>query len=225
VITAFLDTYKKSTHSQRTSTINTFVPTAETMRHISSNALEYKSLVKEGTKYISHLVVSYTHDAQKKIDKFQKRRAEIQRLRSQRQAEKKATATAATGKAVVALTEREDESGNHMNMKIMHIVDDRVNSRTANNVTIAAKKEARKVAMEQVDRRVKGILKQCGITAELPLLPDGEPTSNLDYYPQPTAQPPSMIPRQNTDETTNKRKRGSDRQRGSKKQQKRKQEL
>jgi hypothetical protein len=61
VITAFLDTYKESTHNQRTSTINTFVPMTETMRHMSSNALEYKSLVKEGTKYISRLVVSYTH--------------------------------------------------------------------------------------------------------------------------------------------------------------------
>jgi flagellar motor component MotA len=110
VITAFLDTYKESTHSQRTSTINNFVPMAENMRHMSSNALEYKSLVKESTKYISRLVVSYTHGAQQIFDKVQKRRAEIQRLRSQMQAEKKATATAATGKAVVDLTEREDET-------------------------------------------------------------------------------------------------------------------
>jgi hypothetical protein len=220
VITAFLDTYKESTHNQRTSAINTFLPTAENMRHTSSNALEYKSLVKEGTKYISRLVVSYTHGAQQIFNKVQKRRAEFQRLRSQMQAEKKATATAATGKAVVDLTEREDENGNHMNMKIMQIMDDRVNSRTANSVTIAAKKEARKVAMEQVDRRVKGILKQCGITAELPILPDGEPPSpsTSNSYPQPPAQaqPTSMITTQNTDETKNKRKRGSDRQRGSK---------
>jgi hypothetical protein len=139
VITAFLDTYKESTHTQCTSTINTFVPTAENMRHMSSNALEYKSLVKEGTKYISRLVVSYTHGAQQILDKVQKRRAEIQRLRSQMQAKKKASATMATGKAVVDLTEREDENGNHMKMKIMQIVDDKVNSRTANSVTIAAK--------------------------------------------------------------------------------------
>jgi hypothetical protein len=146
MITAFLDAYKKLTHTQRTSTINTFVPTAENMRHMSSNALEYKSLVKEGTTYFSRLVVSYTHGAQQIFDKVQKSRAEIQRLRSQMQAEKRASSTAATGKAVVDLTEREEENGNHMNMKIMQILDDRVNSRTANSVTIAAKKEARKVA-------------------------------------------------------------------------------
>jgi hypothetical protein len=151
VITAFLDTYKESTHTQRTSTINTFVPTAENMHHMSSNALEYKSLVKERTKYIYRLVVSYTHGARQIFDKVQKRRAEIQRLRSQMQAKKRASATAATVKAV-DLTEREEENGNHMNMKIMQIVDDRVNSRTANSVTFAAKKEARKVATEQVDR-------------------------------------------------------------------------
>jgi hypothetical protein len=183
---------------------------------MGSNALEYKSLVKEGTKYISRLVVSYTHGAQQIFNKVQQRRAEIQRLRSQMQAEKKDTATAATVKAVVNLTEREDENGNHMNMKSMQIVDDRVNSRTANSVTIAAKKEARKLATEQVDRRVKGILKQCGITAELPVLPDDDPPSNSTYYPQPQAQPTSMITTQTTDETKNKRKRGSDRQRGSK---------
>jgi hypothetical protein len=185
------------------------------MRHMGLNALEYKSLVKEGTKYSSRLVVSYTQGAQQIFNKVQQRRAEIQRLRSQMQAEKKATATAATGKAVVDLTEREDENGNHMNMKIMQIVDDRVNSRTANSVTIAAKKEARKVATEQVDRRVEGILKQCGITAELPVLPDGDPPSNTTYFPQQQLQPTSMITTQTTDETINKRKRGSDRQRGS----------
>jgi hypothetical protein len=112
VITVFLDTYKESTHTQRTSTINTFVPTAENMRHMSSNALEYKSLVKEGSKYISRLVLSYTHGAQTIFDKVQKRRDEIQRLPSQMQAEKRASATAATGKAVVDLTEREDENEN-----------------------------------------------------------------------------------------------------------------
>jgi hypothetical protein len=60
------------------------------------------------------------------------------------QAEKKATATAATGKAVVDLTEREDENGNHINMKIMQIVDDRVNSRTANSVQSQQKRRPEK---------------------------------------------------------------------------------
>jgi hypothetical protein len=75
VITAFLETYKESTHNQRTSAINTFVPTAENMRHMGLNALEYKSLVKKGTKYISRLVVSYTHGAQQIFNKVQQRRA------------------------------------------------------------------------------------------------------------------------------------------------------
>jgi hypothetical protein len=66
------------------------------MRHMGSNALEYKSLVREGTKYISRLLVSYTHGAQQFFNKVQQRRAEIQRLRIQMQAEKKATAIAAT---------------------------------------------------------------------------------------------------------------------------------
>jgi hypothetical protein len=63
-------------------------------------------------------------------------------------------------------------------MKIMQIVDDRVNSRTANSVTLAAKKEARKVATEQVDLRVKSILKQCGIKTELQALPEEEPPTD-----------------------------------------------
>jgi hypothetical protein len=79
VITAFLDAYKESTHTQRSNTINTFILTAKNMRHMSSNALEYKSLVKEGTKCISRLIVSYTHGAQHIFDKVQMRRAEIQR--------------------------------------------------------------------------------------------------------------------------------------------------
>jgi riboflavin synthase len=176
-------------HTQHTNIINILIPTAENMRHMSSNSLEYKSLVKEGTIYITRLVVSYTHGAKQIFNKVQKRRAEIQRLCSQMQAENKASATVATGKAVVDLTEREDENGNHMSMKIMQIVDDRVNSRTANSVTLAAKKEAKKVATEQVDRHVKCILKQCGIKAELQSVPEGEPPSNSNQDPVPTPTP------------------------------------
>jgi hypothetical protein len=124
------------------------------------------------------------------------------------QAEKKASATAATRKAAVDLTEREVENGNHMSMKIMQIVDDRVNSRTINSVTLTSKKEARKVATEQVDRRVKCILKQCGIKAELQALPEGEPPYNSNYDPEPSPSP-TPVTTQYSNEATNKRKRGS----------------
>jgi hypothetical protein len=184
------------------------------MRRMSSNALEYKSLVREGTRYSTRLVVSYTHGAQQIFDKVQTRRAEIQSICSQMQVEKKASATAATGKAVVDLTEREDENGNHMNMKIIQIVNDRLNSRTANSVTLAAKKEARKVATEQVDRRVKCILKQFGIKAEIQALPEGEPPSNSNQNPEPTPTPNPVTTHYSKD-ASNKRKRESDRQCGS----------
>jgi hypothetical protein len=130
VVEKFLAKYKETPPLLRQNNTTPFVATLANMRSMGNNAQEYKTLVQEGTKYISRLIIAYTQGIQIQFHKVQNRRAEINRLRSQMLAEKKASVTEATGKAIVDLTEKTNENGNHMEMKLVQIVDDRSLKRT-----------------------------------------------------------------------------------------------
>jgi hypothetical protein len=158
----FLAEYKETPPLLRQNNTTPFVDTLANMRSMGNNALEYKTLVQEGTKYISRLIIAYTQGIQIQFDKVQNRRAEINRLQSQMLVEKKVSVTEATGKAIVDLTEKTNENGNYMEMKIVQIVDDRLNERCPSSVTNAAKKEARKCAGAEINR-LTNILQKHGI--------------------------------------------------------------
>jgi hypothetical protein len=211
VAEAFLAEYKETPPFQRVGNTTPFIATLTNMRFMGSNALEYKTLVQEGTTYISRLIIAYTQGIQIQFDKVQKRRAEINRLQSQMLAEKKSSVTEATGKAIVDLTEKDNENGNHMEMKIFQIVDNRLNERCPSSVTAAAKKEARKCAREEINR-LTSILKRHGIVTD-------RDASNVPY---PVADPKTATNKEVTDATqvaqNNKRKRGNQRQRSGGKQ-------
>jgi hypothetical protein len=59
-------------------------------------------------------------------------------------AEKKASVTKATGKAIVDLTEKDNENGNNTEMKLVQIFHHRLNERCPSIVAAAAKREAMK---------------------------------------------------------------------------------
>jgi hypothetical protein len=161
----FLADYKEISPLLRQNNTTPFVATLANMRSMGNNALEYKTLVQEGTKYISRLIIAYTQGIQIQFDKVQNRRAEINCLRSQMLAEKKVSVTDATGKAIVDLTEKTKENRNHMEMKIVQIVENRLNERCPSSATTAAKKEARKCAGAEINR-LTNILKKHGIVAD-----------------------------------------------------------
>jgi hypothetical protein len=81
------------------------------MRFVGDNALEYKNIAQEGTTNISRLIVAYTQYIQIQFDKVHNCRTEINRMCSKLITEKKSSTTEATGKAIVNITEKEDEAG------------------------------------------------------------------------------------------------------------------
>jgi hypothetical protein len=164
VAEAFLAEYKETPPLLQLNNTTPFVATPANMRFMGNNALENKTLVQEGTKHISRLIIAYTQGIQIQFNKVQNRRAEINRLRSQMLAEKKVSVTEATGKAILDLTEKENENGNNMEMKLVLIFDDRPNERCPSSVTAATKKEARKCAGEEINRLTSILKKHCIVT-------------------------------------------------------------
>jgi hypothetical protein len=105
-------------------------------------------------------------------------------------AETRATATTATGQAIVDLTERGNQNGNDMIIKNSQIVDDHMNELCPSNVKAAAKKEARKCVGSEIGH-LTSITKRHGINTDRdqPLDTSVNLTADLDNA---TSMPPGV---------------------------------